>query len=150
MANRAVDGTKMSMVGEVVTVKDLTKNGLNVTAAHLVTVRTASARDPRKLIKRLCQITRIFRGFLFSVFADAIGLNHGRATPFAESSTFSDVYFKCTDAPTSTTTRDLQTTRSMFLTFKFFYFKLSYFIYSFSFYLFYINRDHKRVGMMDA
>ena len=47
MASRVVDGTKMSMVGEVANVKDLTRNGLNVMAVNLVIVHTASVRVPR-------------------------------------------------------------------------------------------------------
>ena len=47
MAKRVVDGTKMSMVGEVANVKDLIRTGLNVTAVNLVTVRIASARVSR-------------------------------------------------------------------------------------------------------
>ena len=47
MASRVVDGTKMSMVGEVANVKDLTRTGLNVMAVNLVIVHTASVRVPR-------------------------------------------------------------------------------------------------------
>ena len=47
MVRRVVDGTKMSMVGEVAIVKDLTRTGLNVTAVNLVIVRTALVRVPQ-------------------------------------------------------------------------------------------------------
>ena len=47
MVSRVVDGTKMSMVGEVANVKDLTRTGLNVMAVNLVIVHTASVRVPR-------------------------------------------------------------------------------------------------------
>ena len=50
MVNREVDGTRMSTVGEGVTVNDLTKIGLRDMAANPVTVRTALVRVPRTFI----------------------------------------------------------------------------------------------------
>ena len=50
MVNREVGGTKMSTVGEGVTVNDLTKTGLRDMAAHLVIVHTASVKVPRTFI----------------------------------------------------------------------------------------------------
>ena len=50
MVNREVGGTKMSTVGEGVTVNDLTKIGLRDMAANLVIVHTALVRVPRTFI----------------------------------------------------------------------------------------------------